>query len=52
MEDHMKVPSTQILVEVEVIKPHFEVNTKARMVHIINMKVNFMEVYEKTLKER
>ncbi len=45
--------STQILieVEVEVLKPPFEVNTKARMVDIINMKVSFMEVDEKTLEE-
>jgi len=53
MEDHKKVFSTQILieVEVEVLKPHFEADTKARMVDIINMKVNFMEVDEETLKE-
>jgi hypothetical protein len=53
MEDHKKVLSTQILieVEVEVLKPPFEVNTKARMVDIINMKVSFMEVDEKTLEE-
>jgi hypothetical protein len=53
MEDHKKVPSTQILieVEVEVLKPHFEVNTEARMVDIINMKVSFMEVDEETLEE-
>ncbi len=45
--------STQILieVEVEVVKPHFEVDTKTRMVDIINMKVNFMEVDEETLEE-
>ncbi len=45
--------STQILieVEVEVLKPPFEVNTKARMVDIINMKVSFMEVDEETLEE-
>ncbi len=45
--------STQILikVEVEVVKFHFEVNTKAHMVDIINMKVNFMEVDKETLKE-
>jgi hypothetical protein len=48
MEDHKKMLSTQILikVEVEVVKPHFEVNTKARMVDIINMKIKFMEVDE------
>jgi hypothetical protein len=53
MEDHKKVLSIQILieVEVEVLKPHFEVNTKARMVDIINMKVSFMEVDEETLEE-
>ncbi len=46
--------STQILikVEVEVIKPHFEVNTEAHMVDIINMKVSFMEVNEETLEEK
>ncbi len=45
--------STQILieVEVEVLKPHFEADTKARMVDIINMKVSLMEVDEETLKE-
>ncbi len=44
---------TQILieVEVEVVKLHFEVNMEARMVDIINMKVNFMEVDEETLEE-
>jgi hypothetical protein len=29
-----------------VVKPHFEVNIEARMVDIINMKVNLMEVEE------
>jgi len=45
--------STQILieVEVEVLKPHFEANTKARMVDIINMKLSLMEVDEETLEE-
>jgi len=45
--------STQILIEVkvEVVKPHFEVNTKACMVNIINMKVNLIEVDEEILKE-
>ncbi len=45
--------STQILieVEVEVLKPHFEVDTKARLVDIINMKVSLMEVDEETLEE-
>jgi hypothetical protein len=53
MEDHKKVFSTQILIEVEVkvLKLHFEVNTKAPMVDIINMKVNLMEVDEETLEE-
>ncbi len=53
MEDHKKVLSTQILIEMEVdvLKPHFEVDTKARMVDIINMKVSLMEVDEETLKE-
>jgi hypothetical protein len=53
MEDHKKVFSTQILikVEVEVVKLHFEVNKEARMVDIINMKVNLMEVDEETLEE-
>ncbi len=45
--------STQILieVEVEVLKPHFEVDTEVRMVNIINLKVSLMEVDEETLKE-
>jgi hypothetical protein len=38
-------------VEVEVLKPHFKVNTEVRMVDIINMKVSLMEVDEETLKE-
>ncbi len=33
------------------LKPHFEPNTKACMVDIINMKVSLMEVDEETLKE-
>jgi len=43
----------QILIEVkvEVIKPDFEVDTKARMVDNINMKVNFIEVDKETLEE-
>jgi len=51
MEDHKKMLFTQILieVEVEVVKLHFEVNTKVRMVDIINMKVKFMKVDEETL---
>ncbi len=53
MEDHKKVFSIQILiiVKVKVVKPHFEFNMKARTMHIINMKVNIMEVYEETLEE-
>jgi len=51
MEDHKKMFSTQIIIEVEVLKPHFEVNTKTHMVDIINMKVSFMEVDEETLEE-
>ncbi len=51
MEDHKKVLSTQTLIEVEVLKPHFEDDTEARMVDIINMKVSLMEVDEETLKE-
>jgi ribosome-associated translation inhibitor RaiA len=56
MEDHKKVFSTQILieveVEVEVVKPHFEVDTEVRMVDIINMKANLMEVDDETLEEK
>ncbi len=33
------------------LKPHFEDDTKARMVDIMNMKVSLMEVDEETLKE-
>jgi hypothetical protein len=53
MEDHKKVYSIQILikVEVEVVKLHFNIDTKAHMVDIINIKINFMEVDEETLKE-
>jgi hypothetical protein len=53
MEDHKKVLSTQILIEIEaeVVKPHFEVNTETRMVDIINMKVKLMEVDKETLEE-
>jgi len=53
MEEHKKVLFTQIPieVEVEVVKPHFEVNTEAHMVDIINMKVKLMEVNEETLEE-
>jgi hypothetical protein len=53
MEDHKKMFFTQIPieVEVEVVKPHFEVDPDARMVDIINMKVKLMEVDEETLEE-
>jgi hypothetical protein len=53
MEDHKKVLSIQILieVEVEVLKFHFKADTKARMVDIINMKVSLMEVDEETLED-
>jgi hypothetical protein len=53
MEDHKKMLSTQIpiKVKVEVVKPHFEFDTKAHMVHIINMNVNLMGVDEETLDE-
>jgi len=53
MEDHKKVFFTQIPieVEVEVVKPHFEVDTEVRMVDIINMKVKLMEVDGETLEE-
>ncbi len=47
------MPSTQSLIElkVEVLKPHFEDDTQARMVDIINLKVSLMEVDEETLEE-
>jgi hypothetical protein len=53
MEDHKKMISTQILIEieVEVLKFHFEVDTEARMVDIINMKVSLTKVDEEILKE-
>jgi len=53
MEDHKKVFSTQILikVKVEVLKLHFKVDTKARMVDIINMKLSLMEVKKEIFKE-
>jgi hypothetical protein len=54
MEDHKKVLYTQTLikVEVKVLKPHFEDNTEACTVDIINMKVSLMEVDEETLEEK
>jgi hypothetical protein len=53
MEDHKKVFSIQILieVEVEVLKLHFEAHMAARMVDIINMKLSLMEVDEEILEE-
>jgi hypothetical protein len=53
MKDHKKVFSAQIPIEVkvEVAKPRFKVNMEVRMVDIINMKVNLMEVDEETLEE-
>jgi hypothetical protein len=52
MEDHKKMFSTQILieVEVEVLKLHFEDDMEVHMVDIINMKVTFMEVDKETLE--
>ncbi len=41
----------RIEVKVEVVKLHFEVDTEARMVDIINMKVKLMEVDKETLEE-
>ncbi len=56
MEDHKKVLSIQILIEVEVevemVKPYLEVNKETCMVDIINMKIIFMEVDEETLEEK
>ncbi len=53
MEDHKKVLFIQILieVEVEVLKPHSEVDMEVRMMDIINMKVSLMEVDEEPLEE-
>ncbi len=53
LEDHKKVLSTQIPIEVEaeVVKPHFEVDPEAHMVDINNMKVKLMEMDEETLEE-
>jgi hypothetical protein len=54
MEDHKKVLSIQILIEVEVkvVKLHFKVDTKVRTVDIINMKVKLMKVDEETWRKR
>ncbi len=41
----------KVEVKVEVAKLNFEVDTEARMVDIINMKVKLMEVDEKTFEE-
>ncbi len=53
MEDHKKMFSIQILieVEVEVLKLHFEADMEARMVDIINMKLSLMEMDEESLEE-
>ncbi len=53
MEDHKKMFFIQILIEVEVkvVNFHFKVDLEVRIVDIINMKVNFMEVDEETLEE-
>jgi hypothetical protein len=53
MEDHKKVLSIQIRIEVEVkvLKLHFEADTEAYMVDIINMKLSRMEVDEEILEE-
>ncbi len=53
MEDHKKVFSIQIVIEIDVkvLKLHFEVNTKPRIMDIINMKVSLMEVDEEILEE-
>jgi hypothetical protein len=53
MEDHKKVLFIQILIEVEieVLKPHSEVDMEVRMMDIINMKVSLMEVDEEPLEE-
>jgi len=51
MEDHNKMLSIQILIEVEVLKLHFKVDMEVRMVDIINMKFSLMEVDEEILEE-
>jgi hypothetical protein len=52
MEDHKKMLSFQIPieVEVEVLKLHFEVDTETCMVDIINMKLSLMEVDEENFR--
>ncbi len=44
---------TQILIEVQVqvVKFHFKIDTRACMVDIINMKASLMEMDEETLEE-
>jgi hypothetical protein len=51
LEDHKKVLSIQIPieVEVEVLKLHFKADMEARMVDIINMKFSLMYVDEEIL---
>ncbi len=51
MQDHKKMLSIQIIIEVEVVKPHFEVDTEARIVDIINIEFNLVEVDKETLEE-
>jgi len=53
MEDHKKVLSIQIPIEVkvEVLKLHFKANMEVRMVDIINMKLSLMEMDEEIFKE-
>jgi hypothetical protein len=45
------MPFIQILIPIELVEPHFEVNMEARMMDIINMKVNFMEMNKEITKE-
>jgi hypothetical protein len=49
MEDHKKVLSIQIIIEV--VKLEFEVDMEVCMVDIINMNVNLIEVDEETLEK-
>jgi hypothetical protein len=51
LEDHKKVLSIQIPIEVEVLKLHFKADMEARMVDIINMKLSLMDVDEEILEE-
>jgi hypothetical protein len=43
--------SNLVKVEVEVVETHLKVDTKVRMVDVINTMVSFMEVDEKFLEE-